>query len=458
MTLVGGRFILEEEVAAGASGVVYRARDTHAGGQVALKLLHRGQTAEAERLARLAGAGVARYVAHGVADGRGWLATEWIAGETLAARLAAGPLAPRDILELARRVAGALAEAHRHGIVHGDVKPANLILEGGEPARARLVDFGGGLGSLGTQAPEQRDGGAITPRADVHALGRVLAACGELPPGMPRLLVHLLADDPADRPADGGELLAAIEALAPARPFAHERRTPARPPAAPRHAGPLVGRDRELAFLAETLDESEARAVLVTARAGMGKSALLAAFAQRAGAAANLVLVDDLHLAPAARVAELGNLLRERPVTVVAAARPEVHERFPELWSGRAVHELRLPPLSRRAASELAPAHVVERAGGNPLLLLELPRGDEPLPPSVRALLELRLDEVGAEARRVLRAASTLERLDAAALAGLLEEPEAAVREAIEELQRRELLAGDRLDPLLREVVLGTIA
>jgi len=76
----------------------------------------------------------------------------------------------------------------------------------------------------------------------------------------------------------------------------------------------------------------------------------------------------------------------------------------------------------------------------------------------VRALLELRLDEVGAEARRVLRAASTLERLDAAALAGLLEEPEAAVREAVEELQRRELLAGDRLDPLLREVVLGTIA
>jgi tRNA A-37 threonylcarbamoyl transferase component Bud32 len=425
--VIAGRFVVEREVAAGASGVVYRARDAHAGGEVALKLFHGASGEEPARLARLDAPGIARYVAHGVAAGRAWLATAWIDGPTLA-----GGLGGPEIARLARRLAGALAEAHRRGIVHGDVKPANVLLEDGEVARARLVDFGGSYA-------------AASPRADVDALARLLRDAGEPSPDLGSLLGRMLRGELAD----AGEVVAALDVLAPRR-FGAERRTVA--PPAPK-AGLLVGRDRELAAIDATIADSEPRAVLVVARAGMGKTALLDAVAAAradAVAAGRLLVVDDLHRARAERVAELGR----RPVSLLAAARPEVRDRFPSLWPDRDVHELPLPPLPRRAALQLAPAHVVDRAGGNPLLLLTLPRGSGPLPDAARAVLESRLHEASAEARRVLRAASSVDpEPGPAALARLLDEPEAVVREALEELARRELLG----DPLLREAARGTI-
>src|SRR5687767_8221393 len=124
--IVAGRFEVEREVGAGSSGIVYRARDTVTGERVALKLLHRahGLAAEIAALSRLSHPAVARLVAHGAAGGRPWIATEWVEGETLAARLERGPLDAEACLALARRVAGALAEAHRAGLAHGDLKPA----------------------------------------------------------------------------------------------------------------------------------------------------------------------------------------------------------------------------------------------------------------------------------------------------------------------------------------------
>src|SRR5687768_5651011 len=98
-------------------GVVLRAADRHAGGEVALKVVPAADPVVAERFAReaavlasLSHPGIVRYVAHGqVPGGPAYLAMEWLAGETLAARIARGALAPAEAVAVTRRVAEALA-------------------------------------------------------------------------------------------------------------------------------------------------------------------------------------------------------------------------------------------------------------------------------------------------------------------------------------------------------------
>src|SRR5262245_11557540 len=111
-------------------GSVYRAHDRHAGQPVALKLLglidegaDQRFVREARVLADLGHPAIVSYVAHGVLPtGVRWLAMEWLDGEDLARRLTRGPLAVGEALALARRVAAALAVAHRRGVVHRDIK------------------------------------------------------------------------------------------------------------------------------------------------------------------------------------------------------------------------------------------------------------------------------------------------------------------------------------------------
>jgi hypothetical protein len=139
-----------------------------------------------------------------------------------------------------------------------------------------------------------------------------------------------------------------------------------------------------------------------------------------------LLVLEDLHWGDAASVKLVDHALRElseRPLAVLALARPEVHVVFPGLWAGRELHEIRLGALPRRAAEILARhalgealpdaalGPLVERAAGNAFYLEELVRAvaegrGEVLPETVLGMVEARLAALDVEARRLLRAAS----------------------------------------------------
>ncbi|HEY0992822.1 MAG TPA: serine/threonine-protein kinase [Kofleriaceae bacterium] len=189
---VGGRFEIAERVASGGMGTIFRGRDVRGRRDVAVKIVAVGTPDEAKRFAReaqiLAGfvdPGVVGYIAHGP----DYLVMEWVEGESLRQRLDRAPLPARDTLAAARQLARALAALHAAGIVHRDVKPANLMLAG---EHIKLVDFGIArsawtprvtrtgmhIGTAGYMAPEQARGEPeVTGAADMFALGCVLYEC-----------------------------------------------------------------------------------------------------------------------------------------------------------------------------------------------------------------------------------------------------------------------------------------
>ncbi|MCU0673011.1 MAG: protein kinase [Myxococcota bacterium] len=266
-TLVGGRFELGRAIGAGGMGTVHEALDRETKTKVALKRLRSKEAVDLERFAReatvlaqLSHPGIVRYVAHSASGEDAWLAMEWLEGHTLAERLMREPLSIAETIALARLTAAALQVAHQRGFVHRDVKPANLFLEGGDPARTKVLDFGiargvvGGHPLTGTGAaigtphymsPEQaRAERSVGARTDVYALGVVLfealaglrpfegetpiavlakilleeppslvTARPDVPSGLDALVRAMLAKDPAERPADGAAVLEALDAL-----------------------------------------------------------------------------------------------------------------------------------------------------------------------------------------------------------------------------------------------------
>lgn len=191
------RYRLVRRVAAGGMGTVYEGTDLNNGERVAVKVASvrdEGCGArlerEAQALAALADPRIVAFHHHGrTVEGSIYLVMEWLVGTDLQHRLAEGPLSPAETLALGRRIAGGLGAAHRLGILHRDVKPSNVFLRDGDPARAVLIDFGIAyipdatplthtgtlLGSLGYLAPEQVfRNEAVDPRADVFSLGCVL--------------------------------------------------------------------------------------------------------------------------------------------------------------------------------------------------------------------------------------------------------------------------------------------
>ncbi|MET0342241.1 MAG: protein kinase [Polyangiales bacterium] len=211
------RFELVRPAGEGSYGVVYEARDRLSGGRVAVKMLFDTSATAEERfgrevslLADLHHPSIVHYVAHGTADnGQRYLVMEWLEGITLRDRLEHGPLAVREVIDLARRVVMALAFAEHKGIVHRDIKPANVFLVNGAPAAAKLLDFGiaqrvsdtqrltaTGL-AIGTptyMSPEQALGEAgIDTRSDEFSFGTVLYEClaGVVPFDAPQAMATL---------------------------------------------------------------------------------------------------------------------------------------------------------------------------------------------------------------------------------------------------------------------------
>ena len=202
-TLVANRFEIQQASGAGGMGTVFRAYDRFCGKCVALKLMHstRASVSETERftreaqvLATLHHPNIVSYVAHGhTSEGQQYLALEWLDGEDLARRLTRGPLSFSDTLKFLRRIASALAVAHRKGIVHRDIKPSNLFLRNDDIDRVTLIDFGiarrelperpitktgFSIGTPAYMAPEQSRGEReITAAADVFSLGCVVYEC-----------------------------------------------------------------------------------------------------------------------------------------------------------------------------------------------------------------------------------------------------------------------------------------
>ena len=252
--LLGDRYRLGDPLGEGGMGVVYRAHDTMLRRTVAVKVFRAGaaetaRTATETRL--LAGlnhpALVTLYDAHVGADEPRYLVMEYVDGPTLQSRLRSGPLSDPTALRIARDLAEALHAAHQAGIVHRDVKPANVLLRAssvpGEEFHAKLADFGIAhlvdttrltvpgtiIGSAAYLSPEQVTGATPLPSSDIYSLGLVLieALTGErsfAQEGMREAVLARLSQDPAIPASvghDWGALLTAMTARDPAlRPTA----------------------------------------------------------------------------------------------------------------------------------------------------------------------------------------------------------------------------------------------
>lgn len=191
-----GRWRLGERLGEGGAGAVYRATDA-AGQRVALKLVREANPLTVDSLRReiwtlsgLRHPGIANIVDHGAAQGLPWYAMEAVDGEAL--RHSEGMDQPQLVAARLATLCDTLAYLHGEGVVHRDVKPANVLVpRGGDPSKVVLVDFGlralaasGGrerlelvapvAGSIPYMAPEQIRGELVDPRADLYAVGCLL--------------------------------------------------------------------------------------------------------------------------------------------------------------------------------------------------------------------------------------------------------------------------------------------
>ena len=131
-------------------GVVFQARQISLNRPVALKMILAGQLAdetevkrfytEAEAAANLDHPGIVPIYEVGQHEGQHYFSMGFVEGQSLAQRLADGPLPPREAAELIRRVSEAIEYAHQHGVIHRDLKPANILLD--QNGNPRVTDFG----------------------------------------------------------------------------------------------------------------------------------------------------------------------------------------------------------------------------------------------------------------------------------------------------------------------------
>jgi serine/threonine protein kinase len=177
------RYKIAQELGRGGLGAVYAARDRTTGAAVALKRLDPELLKSDAGLAGrfVAQARSARHLRHpniaavheaGEAAGTAYVATEMAEGENLRALLDAGPLPVARAIRIAHEIASGLAHAHLEGVVHGGLKPSNVIVlrSGG----AKITDFAIAAGDPGYMSPEQKAGDPVDHRSDIFSLGALL--------------------------------------------------------------------------------------------------------------------------------------------------------------------------------------------------------------------------------------------------------------------------------------------
>lgn len=227
-----GGYLLEDELARGGMGVIFRARDSELNRTVALKVLLAGALAspqqrerfrlEAQAAARLRHPNIVAIHNVGEDEGRAYLVMDLVDGESLGARLDRdGPLPPREAAALMQKVALALQFAHEHSVLHRDLKPDNVLISAkGEPlltdfGLAKLLDSqvtgptltGQFLGTPGFMSPEQVRATTVDPRTDVYGLGSTLyALLTGVPPFDAEVILELAAKVIHDEPRPPSQL------------------------------------------------------------------------------------------------------------------------------------------------------------------------------------------------------------------------------------------------------------
>src|SRR3954467_3281063 len=261
-TILAGRYRVLDRIGAGGMATVYLAEDESLGRKVAVKRLHSDSPEDGvERFDREAKVGASLShpnlvtVFDTVADDEGVLIVmEYVPGENLAQLMSRERVPAEQAISIIRQVAGALDHAHQAGVVHRDVKPANILIA--PDGKAKLVDLGIATASERTQitaagtvlgtpsymSPEQLEGGRITKAVDIYALGAVAFellsgrkarkgrtpveiahqiashpspdirdAWSDAPPAAADVLQRTMARDPAERPRSAGQLARALD-------------------------------------------------------------------------------------------------------------------------------------------------------------------------------------------------------------------------------------------------------
>jgi eukaryotic-like serine/threonine-protein kinase len=369
--LLAGRYRILERIGAGGMATVFLAEDERLGRRVAVKRLHADSPEdvaqrfhrEARLLASLSHPNVVAIFDTATDDDGVLIVMEHVAGETLRDALARGPLGDERALAVIAGVAAALDHAHERGVVHRDVKPANVLL--GEHGDVKLADLGIATATESTQitrtgsllgtpsymAPEQLDGGELTPAVDVYALGTLAfealsgrkARSGRTPVEIARRVVSEAAPDLREVRADLPEAAAAVLCRAMARDPAERHAS----------AGELAS------DLARALGRAGPAAAGLAGAAGAG----VAAGAAGAAAAAWPDGSEAERAEPAARDPE-------RPEPERAAREPEPAEPDPE----RAARE------PERAEPEAVGGAALAGATGS-AHATDPPRGRAPEPP-----------------------------------------------------------------------------
>lgn len=187
-----GRYRMVARLGQGGMGEVWHADDLVLGAPVAIKLLHSTSADQRERLLRevrlarqITHPGVCRVYDVGEADGVVFYSMEFIDGEDLATLIRrAGRLMPQRVVDFGHQLSSAVAAAHAQGVLHLDLKPANVLVD--SDGAIRMTDFGIAIarsegrsnsivGTPGYMAPEQRSaGGALSERTDIYAIGLIL--------------------------------------------------------------------------------------------------------------------------------------------------------------------------------------------------------------------------------------------------------------------------------------------
>ncbi len=270
-----GPYQIESLLGAGGMGEVYRARDTRLDRTVAVKILTQGVAdtpevrqrfeREARAVSSLSHPHICVLYDVGNQDGIEYLVMEYLEGETLAARIAKGPLTTAELLRYASQIADALDKAHRQGIVHRDLKPANVMLTktgaklldfglakdeeilqgdpGSSPTMSRPLTMQGSIvGTMQYMSPEQLEGKPADARSDIFSFGAMLyeMATGHkafeakshasliaailkeeprpmrefqplTPPALEQIVKACLAKDPDERPQSAHDLKLQLE-------------------------------------------------------------------------------------------------------------------------------------------------------------------------------------------------------------------------------------------------------